>query len=234
MVWISLSICSAILFSVVLVLDRLLLATYMPSTKSFCFLVGLIQLVMALFVLILHPWSSNPSLGFFLVGISSGVIWALSILTIIYGVKKLEVSRVVPMASVYPVFVAIMAAPVLNERFSLIQYISILLTVAGVVLLAQNSLATSESSRKKANLYIYLIVLFGSVLSGVAHIAYKYALLEFDFWDLFLLRSLCCFSVWFICGLHSRLLYELKLLCSDKTALSVFISAEYFVPSISQ
>ena len=233
MLWASLAIISAVLFSFVLAMDKLLLARYVPSTKSFCFLVGIVQLVMAALIMILHPWSSSPTVSGVSIGLLSGIIWGLSVVTIIYGVRELEVSRVIPIASTYPVFVALIAVPVLNERFSVIQYSSILLTVLGAGLLARNGLQIAEGPIKRTNQAIYLVVLFGSVLSALAHVTYKHALTEIEFWDLFFLRSLCCFIVWSIWGLHAGLLGELRYVFGNKQVLGLFVFSECVILPIA-
>ena len=107
--WISLAISSTVLFSIVAVLDKKLLARYIHDVRTFYFCVGAFQLIVSLFVILINPWESNPSTLTFFIGLSSGIVWALGLMTMFFGMSKLEVSRVIPISHTYPVFVAIMA-----------------------------------------------------------------------------------------------------------------------------
>ena len=230
---ILLAIGSTILFSVVITADRLLLAKYLPNAKSLVFLIGLVQFLMGLAIAIAQPWNSTLSLATLSIGLLSGIAWGLSIITLMYGVSRLEVSRVIPLASTFPVFVALLAAPLLREGFSITQYLAILLTVIGAGLLARSGMRASEGDRRKTELNTYLIILLGSLLTAIAHVTFKYAVPEIEFWDLFILRSLCCSIIWSTWGLHSNLLQEIRNVFSTKTGLSLFMVVECVIAPIA-
>jgi uncharacterized membrane protein len=188
---------------------------------------------MGLVIAIVQPWDSTLSLGAMATGLLSGFAWGLSIITLIYGVSRLEVSRVIPLASIFPVFVALLAAPLLGEGFSSIQYLSILLTVVGAGLLARSGIRVAGGNRRKTELNTYLIVLLGSLLTAIAHVTFKFAIPEIEFWDLFILRSLCCAIIWSIWGLHSNLLQEIRNIYSTKAGLSLFTAVECVIAPIA-
>ena len=188
---------------------------------------------MGLAIFIVQPWDSAPTLAALSIGLVSGVAWGLSIITLMYGVSRLEVSRVIPLASTFPIFVALMAAPLLSEGFSIIQYLSILLTVLGAGLLARSGMRVSRGEGRKAELNTYLIILLGSLLTAIAHVTFKYAILEIEFWDLFILRSLCCSIIWCSWGLHSNLLPEVENIYSSKTGLFLFTIVECIIAPIA-
>jgi len=224
--WINLALFSTVLFSVVAVLDKRLLAIYVPNVRTFYFFVGIFQAVVAIVVLLTNPWDSSPSKIAFLIGFSSGIVWALGLMSMFYGMSKLEVSRVIPISHTYPVFVVIMAVPLLGDEISLIQFGSILLTVLGAGLLARSGVLSVEETRKSNDLRIYLLVLLGSVLTALANVTYKYALAEIEFWNLFALRSFCLFVVLAIGGFHSDLSTHIKSFYSNKTGLYLFVFVE--------
>ena len=99
-----------------------------------------------------------------------------------YGFSRLEVSRVIPIAHTYPVFVAIMASIFLGENLSAFQWGAIFITVGGAGLIT-TSPGQQTTSTSKA--FVYLLVLLGSVLNAIANVTYKYALDGIEFWDLF-------------------------------------------------
>ena len=225
--WISLAISSTVLFSIVAVLDKKLLARYIQDVRTFYFGVGAFQLIVSLIVFLINPWESNPSTFTFFVGLSSGIVWALGLMTMFFGMSKLEVSRVIPISHTYPVFVAVMATSFLGETLSFIQYCSVLLTVLGAGLLARSGVLSADTSKKKHDIKIYLLVLLGSVLTAVANVTYKYALSEIEFWNLFAMRSFCLFFVLAIGGLHAKLIFEVKNFWWNREARYLFILVEF-------
>ena len=231
--WISLAISSTVLFSIVAVLDKKLLARYIQDVRTFYFCVGAFQLIVSLIVFLIYPWESNPSTFTFFVGLSSGIVWALGLMTMFFGMSKLEVSRVIPISHTYPVFVAVMATSFLGETLSFIQYCSILLTVLGAGLLARSGVLSADTSKKKHDIKIYLLVLLGSVLTAVANVTYKYALSEIEFWNLFAMRSFCLFFVLAIGGLHAKLIFEVKNFWWNREARYLFILVEFITAPIA-
>ena len=85
--WVITGLVSAFLFAIVTVSDKRLLAVYMPSVRSFYFLVGLCQIILGIVISIFSPWSSPPSLGGILSGISSGVSWGLGLALMFDGIS---------------------------------------------------------------------------------------------------------------------------------------------------
>ena len=225
--WISLAISSTVLFSIVAVLDKKLLARYIQDVRTFYFGVGAFQLIVSLIVFLINPWESNPSTFTFFVGLSSGIVWALGLMTMFFGMSKLEVSRVIPISHTYPVFVAVMATSFLGETLSFIQYCSVLLTVLGAGLLARSGVLSADTSKKKHDIKIYLLVLLGSVLTAVANVTYKYALSEIEFCNLFAMRSFGLFFVLAIGGLHAKLIFEVKNFWWNREARYLFILVEF-------
>jgi len=69
-------------------------------------------------------------------------------------------------------------------------------------------------------------VLLSSVLTAIANVTYKYALEEFEFWDLFIIRSLGLGSVLILAGWHSGILSDVRQLVSDKIGFRLFVITE--------
>lgn len=223
--WVSVSLLSAFLFAIVAVLDKKLLAAYMP-VKVFCFLVGLLQFLMAAIVLVIEPWSSSPSVTMWLIGMSSGLSWGLGTMLMFYGFSRLEVSRVIPIAHTYPVFVAIMASIFLGESLSAVQWVAILITVTGAGVVATSR--GQQTSNTNSTL-VYLLVLLGSVLNAIANVTYKYALDGIEFWDLFAMRSVCLGVVLLAVGYRTGIVSQVRRLASNMACVRVFVMAEIVV-----
>ena len=221
--WIVTGLISAFLFAVVTVSDKRLLAVYMPSVRSFYFLVGFCQIMLGVVISIFSPWSSSPSFSGILIGISSGASWGCGLALMFYGISKLEVSKVMPIAHTYPVFVTIMAIAFLGDNISLIQSAGILITVLGASIIAASQ---TKGVKKSAASFVYFLVLLGSILTAVANISYKAGLEEMGFWDLFAIRSVFQGLVLMIVGCHFGIIREVKTVIRSKAGLGLFIFSE--------
>lgn len=71
-----------------------------------------------------------------------------------------EPSRVIPVVQTFPMFVAILAVPLLRESLGYIDWVSILMTVAGAVQQGPVSLVTAILSVRPALVFIYAAVQF--------------------------------------------------------------------------
>ena len=227
--WVSVSLLSAFLFAIVAVLDKKLLAAYMP-VRVFCFLVGLLQFLMAALILVSDPWDSSPSLAMLLIGMSSGLSWGLGTMLMFYGFSRLEVSRVIPIAHTYPVFVAIMASIFLGENLSAFQWGAKFITVVGAGLIT-TSPGQQTTSTSKA--FVYLLVLLGSVLNAIANVTYKYTLDGIEFWDLFAMRAVCLGLVLFVAGYQAGVVSQVRRLASNMACVRVFVIAEIVVAPVA-
>ena len=227
--WVLVSLLSAFLFAIVAVLDKKLLAAYMP-VRVFCFLVGLLQFLMAALILVIDPWDSSPSLAMLLIGMSSGLSWGLGTMLMFYGFSRLEVSRVIPIAHTYPVFVAIMASIFLAENLSAVQWGAIFITVVGAGLITTSRGQQTTNSNKT---FVYLLVLLGSVLNAIANVTYKYALDGIEFWDLFAMRAVCLGLVLFVAGYQAGVVSQVRRLASNMACVRVFVIAEIVVAPVA-
>ena len=143
-----------------------------------------------------------------------------------YGFSHLEVSRVIPIAHTYPVFVAILASIFLGENLSTVQWAAIFITVVGAGLVTTSHGQQSSNNKKT---FVYLLVLLGSVLNAIANVTYKYALDGIEFWDLFAMRSVCLGLVLFVAGYRSGILSQVRRLASNMACVRVFVIAEIVV-----
>ena len=143
-----------------------------------------------------------------------------------YGFSRLEVSRVIPIAHTYPVFVAIMASIFLGESLSAVQWVAIFITVAGAGLVTTSRGQQASDTNKT---FVYLLVLLGSVLNAIANVTYKYALDGIEFWDLFAMRAVCLGVVLLAVGYQAGIVSQVRRLASNMACVRVFVIAEIVV-----
>jgi drug/metabolite transporter (DMT)-like permease len=221
--WVFLALSSSCLFAILVIADKWLLSTYLPRLKTFFFLIGIFQIVMAAVILLIEPWHSNPTPYVLTIGLLSALSWCFGVLLMFYGVSRLEVSRVIPITHISPVFVGIMAVMFLKEHLSPLTWIAILVTIGGAILVAMGQ---GHSKRNNGPPIIYLAVMAGSLLTAIANVTFKYALTGIEFWNITALNSLCAALVFMAVGWSSHTVSDIRLLASSKIGTVVFVLAE--------
>jgi drug/metabolite transporter (DMT)-like permease len=126
---------------------------------------------------------------------------------VLYNLIKEEVSRVIPVVYTYPIFVAVIAAPLLGETLGYLQWLAIIIVVAGAVMVSirQSPSGTAVWPGK------LLLILFGSsLLYAMADITAKYALAYFSFWNMFSLTAFCLSGVFLLVSARPHILRQLS------------------------
>jgi len=216
MSWVNIAILSATTLGVVNIIDSHLLSKRMPGLRAFLLPVAVFHLIYALIVFTLFPLPVGIGTWPLLVAIASGILRGVAITPMLYIMKSEEVSRVAPVVYTYPVFVAIMAAPLLGETLYYLEWLAIIIVVAGAVMIS----VRQGPSGSTTWLGKPLLVLFGSSLfMAMADIASKYALVYISFWNMFWLSAFCMSGIFLLVSIRP---YTLKQLINMKQRKSVF------------
>ena len=207
MTWANTAILGAATLAVVNILDSRLLSKLMPSLRAFLVPVSIMFLIQGLILYFLFPFPEDTGLLPMVVTVVSGIFRSVAIAIMLANLKKAEVSRVVPVVYTYPIFVAIMAIPLLGETLYYLEWLAIIIVVAGAVLIsAQQSPSGATTWSVKA-----LLLLFGaSLLLALADIASKYALNYMSFWNMFSVTSFCVSGIYLIMSIRPHVLRELR------------------------
>jgi len=124
----------------------------------------------------------------------------------LYLMKKEEVSLVIPITNTYPIIVALIAIPTLNETINSLQWVAILIVVFGV-LLASVRLRTGG---RITWLGKPLILLAGSsVLWAISDVMTKYALEYVSTWNMYWISHLILPLVFFCVALRPSVFREI-------------------------
>ena len=145
MEWMIFGIASAFTFALVSVLDKLIISNYVPGGRVFVATVGITQILLGLATIPL-ALDSSYSLMTVSVALVSGLFSGTYLITMFIIMESQDVSRVVPVVSTYPVFVAILASVFLGEHISIIAWICVLITVAGAALVSLSPSQQDSSS----------------------------------------------------------------------------------------
>ncbi len=192
MYWVNIALLSAIIMGVVNIFDSHLLSKRMPGLRVYLLPVGLIQLVYAFIFFVMFPLPEGIGILPITAALASAALRTAAVLIMLYNLKKEEVSQVIPVVYTYPIFVAIMAMPLLGESLSQLQWLAIIMVVAGAVMV---SVKQSPSGLNNWHAKLLVVLLCSSLLFAVADILSKYALAYVSAWNLFWL------SAFLMCGL---------------------------------
>ena len=188
MIWVLYALGSAITFSLVSTLDKVLLQRYIPNSRVFIILVGFVQLLLALIVL---PLASFTGYGAddAAIAIGSGLVTGAYLILLFWAISLQDVSRVVPVASTYPIFIAFIAQLFLGEDLGVLAWTGICVTVAGVGLMSFGPTARA-SDMGKGQTMVFALLVTASLLFGLTQIMSKVVADDMDVWTLLMWRML--------------------------------------------
>ena len=205
--WIMTSLATAIVISIANILDSHVLSKKLTGLSPYLLTMAVFQAVTALIALAIFPFPAAPRGGDILAGIGGGLANAVALVILLNALQKGEVSRVIPVTSSFPIFVALLSMPLLGEMLSFTGWLAVLLTVAGAVLI---SLQIDGGGKKTKLQKSFLLLLFVALLFSVSNIAYKYAMTTISTWNTFTINGICIAAVALIFSARKKNLLELK------------------------
>jgi len=226
MTWVSAAILSSATMGVVSIIDSHLISKRMPSLGSYLIPAGAVTLICGFIIFKLFPLPTDVAALPILLALASGIIRTIGVTIVLYTLQKEEVSKVIPVIHTYPIFVAILAALTLSEALDWTQWLAIVITVAGAVLVSLNR--TSDTSKLKVGKsFGYL---FGaSALLGIANTISKYTLDYISAWNLYSLTTFCMVGVFFVLFLRPKVFHELRGMKNPGSAMSLIVGNETLV-----
>ena len=180
--WILLSILTAVTFALVSITDKLLISHYMPGFRSFGAWLGIVAFTVGMMLVLAVPASREVEVTQALASFGTGFIWGLGLALFFLGMRSQEISRAVSVYSVHPIFVAVLASVLLDERLGVVQWGAVVITVAGVMLVSVQG--EPGNRRFELNRSIGLI-LVAAALTAAAQLLSKHALGEIDIWSFY-------------------------------------------------
>ena len=114
MEWMWYSIASAFTFALVSVLDKLIISKHVNNANVFIVGVGVSQIILGIVIIPVSAFS-DLTLNSLLISIFSGIFSGIYLVVMFQIMESQDVSRVIPVVSTYPVFVAILAFFILGE-----------------------------------------------------------------------------------------------------------------------
>ncbi|TET26389.1 MAG: DMT family transporter [Dehalococcoidia bacterium] len=230
MSWVSIAVLSAIVLGAVNIIDSHLLSKRMPGLLAFMLPVAILHLVYSGILCALFPLPEGTGIWPIMVTIASGVLRTAAVIIMLYSLKSEEVSRVIPITYTYPIFVAIMAAPLLGESLYFLEWLAVIMVVAGAVIVSLKQ-SSSGSTIWQGKLLLFLST--ASLLFALANIASKYALQYISFWNMFWISAFSMSAIFLAASARPHIFRQLiaikprgsvaGLLALDETLASIGI-----------
>jgi drug/metabolite transporter (DMT)-like permease len=227
MSWASIAILSAAIYGIITTIDSHLISKRMPSLRAFLLPISVIHLLYGLLFFYLFPFPENIGLWPLTVAFGSSIIRIAGATIMIYLLKKEEISRVVPVVYTYPIFVALIAVPLLGESISPLQWLSVVIVVAGAVIVSfkQNPFGNAVWPGKP-----FLALVGASLLLAMADITSKYALTYFSFWNMFSVNAFSIFGVFFVFSMRPHVMRQLRDMNHRNRSLGLMAFNETLTP----
>ncbi|MCL0058228.1 DMT family transporter [Dehalococcoidia bacterium] len=205
--WADAAVLSTAIMAVVNVLDSHLVAGRMPSLRAFLIPAGILSIINSAILLSLFPLPQDIGVIPLLVTVVSSILRALAVLLILHILQTGEISRVIPVVHTNPVFVAILAVLFLGETLAYIEWIAILITVAGAMLIS----IKRDSSGSRIGVGRSLAKpLIAGLLLATANLTSKYALEHVSYWNMLAFGSLLVAFIFLSVSLRPLPLRQLR------------------------
>ncbi len=134
--WIGLALTAAALTGLGNVGEKVLASRYMPDTASLMGWLGLSVLGYGITFAILYPFAAGTPGGHIAAIFGSGAAYGVAISILFRVIRRSEASRAFPVFNMSPVFVALIAVFALSQSVGVLQWLAILLTVMGAVVIS--------------------------------------------------------------------------------------------------
>lgn len=176
--WVIFSILAALCWTIVNIVDKYVLTKWVKQPFVVIIIFEFIGLLAGIIVYFSRGLSPLSNFNIFL-AILTGIFYLLMAIFYVKAVKIEEISRIIPLFYLSPLFILLFAGIFLGEIFTPLKYLGIFLLVIGAILISSKNL--SKISFSKAFQLMMLSVLFLSLNQLLT----KYLLNSADYWTIF-------------------------------------------------
>jgi uncharacterized membrane protein len=178
MSWVLFSLLAAFLWALSNVIDKVALSRLVKNPMVPLAVYGVLSIVAVGLVVLGGAFESFSSRHFAL-AMLGGTFHALMVLFYFKAVAADEISKIIPLFALGPLFIAVVAAVTLGEIFSFDTYIGIVLILVGSVTLSVQRLQTFSVNKA----FWFMIITTFSLAMG--EVISKYLLSFYNFWSVF-------------------------------------------------
>jgi transporter family protein len=134
--WVVLALASATVSGVVSIFDKTFMHKYARTVQTLPLLIGFAQTTIGVVVLAAVRVPESVTLSASGTAFVSGMIYGVSGALMMWVLFRQEVSRTIPVTQTAPIFAAVFALVFLGESITALQWLAILATVTGAVMLS--------------------------------------------------------------------------------------------------
>lgn len=178
MPWQLLTILAVFIFAVTTIIDKFLLTKWVKNPIIPPLFFGLLGLITSFIIYLFYGFSYFGKMNIVL-ALIAGIIYMLGEFFYYKAVKLEEISRVIPLVYLSPLFILILAAIFLGEIFSPSKYFGIFLLVIGSVIISSKNFTKINFNRA------FWFAILSALLFSFIGIITKYLLNFADFWTVF-------------------------------------------------
>ena len=223
MTWITAALLTAAIMGLVNIIDSHLISKRMPSLWSFLIPAGILHIVYGFLFLYLNPLPAGVDTVVWLLAVVSAVVRTVAVLLMLYAMRTEEVSRIIPVVHIQPVFVAILAVPLLGETLHSLHWLAIAMMVAGAVLISLRQDSHGGRTRLRQS---FIMLLIASVLFGVANTSTKYVLDYISFWNMYSINAFCFGALFCLVSARPGVLNSLRTMTDRRSVLILLVFNE--------
>ncbi len=173
MSWIAIALIAAAVSAMVNVLDKTVIHRYARSPLTLPLMIGIAQTVVGILVLAVVRIPDGATLQATGTALLSGVMFGVSGNLLIRVLYSQEVSRTIPVTQTAPIFAALIGVAFLGESVSPLQWLAIVVTVAGAVTI---SLRIGADVRGVLLHPSFFVLILGALILATANVIGKVAL----------------------------------------------------------
>jgi drug/metabolite transporter (DMT)-like permease len=191
---------------------------------------GIIHLLYGWLLFYLFPLSGSIGVWPILVAIISSILRTGAVTIMLYSLKRVDVSRVVPVVFAYPIIVAIIAVPLFGETLDYWQWLAIIIVVIGAIMASvrQGPFGTTVWLGKP-----FLLLFGSSLLLALTDLTSKYALAYISAWNMFSVTALCIAGIFLPVSLCPGVFSQLSNMKRRNSTFALLAFGEALVPVAS-
>ena len=178
--WVLLALASTIISALINLLDSHLMTQRMPGWRAYVLICDSLTLPVGIIMLIVFPLPAGLGMRPWMAILGSTLASSVAVILILQAMKSEHVSRIAPLTSTSPIFVAALAFLFLGEKLAWHQLLGIATIVIGAVLI---SLKWDVKNKAHLNSRSVLMLLTAAVFIAASNVANKYALGYMSYWN---------------------------------------------------
>ena len=176
--WIFFILLASFLWAIVNIVDKFLVSNWVKNPRIPILVLGCMGLLWALGIYLIKGYSGITGINI-LWAFAAGSIYIIANIFYFKALQAGEVSRVVPIFHLVPLFVLIMAYFFLDEIFSMYKYLGIIMLIIGSIFISSTDLKHIRPGKA------LLPAVVSSLFFAITFIINKYLLSTSDFWTVF-------------------------------------------------